>query len=55
MRIAVCIKQVPADGNVKMDEKTGVLIRGTGEARINPYDKVALETAIRLKEKRAGK
>ena len=37
-----------------MDEKTGVLLRGTGEVRINPYDKAALETAIRLKEKTGG-
>ena len=49
MRIAVCIKQVPGTTRVDIDEKTGVLLRSGVEARLNPYDLYALETALRIK------
>ena len=51
MNIFVCIKQVPASSNVKVDEKTGVLIRDGIDSKMNPYDLYALETALTLKEK----
>jgi electron transfer flavoprotein beta subunit len=44
--IGVCIKQVPA-GNAKMDSETGVLVRGSAEGTLNPYDLYALEAALR--------
>ncbi len=50
-RIAVLIKQVPASDNVKMDEKTGTMIRSATDAELNPLDMYAVEEAIRLKEK----
>lgn len=50
MRIAVCIKQVPATTLVNIDPQTGTLLRDGAQAKINPYDLFALETAIRLKE-----
>lgn len=54
MKIVVCIKQVPGTNKVEIDETTGVLKRDGAEAKINPYDLYALETALRLKEKTGG-
>ncbi len=54
MNIIVCIKQVPASSNVKVDPETGVLIRNGIESKMNPYDLFALETAFNLKEKHGG-
>ncbi|HEY8365022.1 MAG TPA: electron transfer flavoprotein subunit beta/FixA family protein [Haloplasmataceae bacterium] len=51
MKIAVCIKQVPASSNVKVDPVTGVLIRSNTNNKMNPYDLYAIETALRIKEK----
>lgn len=50
MRIAVCIKQVPAYSDGNMDEKTGLLIRTGLAAIVNPSDLAALETGLRIKE-----
>ena len=50
MNIIVLIKQVPNTTEVKLDPKTGNLIREGVETIINPDDLHALETAIRLKE-----
>ena len=54
MEIVVCIKQVPASSNVKVDPKTGVLIRDGVNSKMNPYDLYALETALRLKQLTGG-
>ena len=53
MKIAVCVKQVPA-GNVEMDFHTGLLIRGADKAITNPYDRYAVEAALLLREKTGG-
>lgn len=50
MKIAVCIKQVPAYSEGNMDEKTGVLIRKGLTSISNVYDVAALETALRIKD-----
>ncbi|SHJ90579.1 electron transfer flavoprotein subunit beta/FixA family protein [Tepidibacter formicigenes] len=50
MNIVVCIKQVPDTTEVKLDPKTGTLIREGVKSIINPDDKSGLETALRLKE-----
>ena len=50
MKIIVCIKQVPDTTEVKMDPKTGTLIREGIPVIINPDDKAGLEAAILLKE-----
>ena len=52
MRIAVLVKQVPAVDNVKIDEKTGTMVREGVEAELNPLDLHAVEAAIRIKESR---
>ncbi len=54
MRIIVAIKQVPETKSVKMDEKTGTVIREGVEAIINPLDLYAIETAIQLREEHGG-
>ena len=50
LQIAVCMKQVPALNEGKMDEGMGTLIRKDIPPVINVYDLTALETALRLKE-----
>jgi electron transfer flavoprotein beta subunit len=54
MKIIVPIKQVPETNAVKMDEKTGTMIREGVEAIINPLDLYAIESAIQLREKHGG-
>ena len=54
MNILVCVKQVPGSSNVKVDEKTGLLIRSAKGNKLNPYDLFALETALKLREEAGG-
>jgi len=54
MRIIVPIKQVPETKAVKMDEKTGTVIRDGVESIINPLDLYAVELAIQINEKLGG-
>ncbi|MCP1109790.1 electron transfer flavoprotein subunit beta/FixA family protein [Ohessyouella blattaphilus] len=51
IKIAVCMKQVPAYSEGDMDEKTGLIKRNGLETIINPYDLAALEAALQLKER----
>ncbi|MGL5439983.1 MAG: electron transfer flavoprotein subunit beta [Filifactoraceae bacterium] len=50
MKIVVCIKQVPDTTEVKLDPKTGTLIRDGVPSIINPDDKAGLEAALRMKD-----
>lgn len=54
MKIVVCIKQVPDAKDVRLDPKTNTLAREGVQSVINPYDRHALEEAVRLKEKHSG-
>ena len=54
MNIVVCLKQVPATTEVKIDPQTNTLIRAGIKNIVNPYDTYALEEAIRLKERYGG-
>jgi len=54
MNIVVCIKQVPDTTDVKIDPKTGTLIREGVPSIINPDDKHALEEGLRIKERHGG-
>ncbi|WMI80877.1 electron transfer flavoprotein subunit beta/FixA family protein [Anaerotignum sp. MB30-C6] len=54
MKIVVCIKQVPDTVEVKIDPKTGTLIRDGVPSIINHDDKTGLEAALTLKEKLGG-
>lgn len=51
MKICVCIKQVPATTEVKIDPETNTLVREGVESQINPFDLYALEEAVRVKER----
>jgi electron transfer flavoprotein beta subunit len=51
MKIIVCIKQVPDTNEVKLDPKTGTLIRDGVPSIINHDDMNALEEALALKDK----
>ncbi len=55
MRIIVLIKQVPDTTEIKIDPKTGTLIREGVESIINPDDRHAIELAVTLKEAYGGK
>ena len=50
MKIVVCIKQVPDTTEVKLDPKTGTLIRDGIPSIMNPDDKGGLEYALQLKD-----
>ncbi len=54
MKIVVCVKQVPDAKDVRLDPKTNTLAREGVESIMNPYDRHALEEAVRLKEKVGG-
>lgn len=54
MHFVVCIKQVPDTAEVKIDPETNTLVRAGVESIANPYDIIALEEAVRLKEKFGG-
>lgn len=55
MNIIVCIKQVPDTDQVRIDEKTGTLIRAGVPSIINPDDRNALEQALRIKDEHGAK
>ncbi|MGB6063365.1 MAG: electron transfer flavoprotein subunit beta/FixA family protein [Desulfomonilaceae bacterium] len=55
MHIVVLVKQVPNTTEVKIDPKTGNLLREGVESIINPEDRHALEAALTVKESTDGK
>ena len=55
MHFVCCIKQVPDTAEVKIDPETNTLVRAGVESIANPFDVVALEEAVRLKERYGGK
>ena len=55
MHFVCCIKQVPDTAEVKIDPETNTLVRTGVESIANPYDVVAMEEALRLKEQYGGK
>ena len=54
MRIAVCIKQVPATTDARIDPETKRIIREGTKAVMNPFDLYAVEEALRLRERAGG-
>ncbi len=54
MKIIVTVKQVPDTNEVKIDPRTGTLIREDVPSIINPEDKNAIEAAIGIKEDHGG-
>lgn len=54
MNIIVCIKQVPDAKDVRLDPKTNTMAREGVNSIMNPFDRHALEEAVRLKEQHGG-
>ena len=54
MKIVVCIKQVPATNDAKIDPETKRIIREGSKAIVNPFDLYAIEEAVAIKEKVGG-
>ncbi len=54
MRIIVPIKQVPNTNDVKIDPKTGTLIREGVDSIVNPEDLNAIEAALQLRDRFGG-
>jgi len=54
MDVIVLVKQVPNTAEVKIDQKTGTLMREGVESIINPDDLHALEAGLRLREAHGG-
>ena len=55
MNFVCCLKQVPNTAEVKIDPETNTLIRQGVESITNPYDLVALEAALALRDAHGGK
>jgi electron transfer flavoprotein beta subunit len=54
MNIIVLVKQVPNTTRIRLDPKTGNLIREGLESIMNPDDLHALEAAVTIKEEKGG-
>lgn len=54
MELLVLIKQVPDTTEIRIDPETNTMIRTGVPSIINPFDKHALEAAVRLKELHGG-
>lgn len=54
MKIVICIKQVPASNDAKIDPQTKRIIRDAIKSIMNPFDNYALEEGVRLREQFGG-
>ncbi|MBR0464756.1 MAG: electron transfer flavoprotein subunit beta/FixA family protein [Clostridia bacterium] len=54
MKIAVCVKQVPANNDAKIDPETKRIVREGSKAVVNPFDLYAIEEAVAIKEQLGG-
>ncbi|MCP8317113.1 MAG: electron transfer flavoprotein subunit beta, partial [archaeon] len=54
LNIVVCIKQVPAVQDIKIDPITHTLIRESMPSMLNPWDEIGVEEGIRLRERYGG-
>lgn len=54
MKIVVCIKQVPASNDAKIDPETKRIVREGSKAILNPFDLYAVEEAIAIREQVGG-
>ena len=55
MNICVCVKQVPASNETRLDPVTHTVIREGAESILNPFDAFAVEEAVRLKARFGGR
>lgn len=54
MKIVVCVKQVIAGEQVKIDPRTHSLVRSAELSHINPFDLFAIQMAVQLKKEYSG-
>ena len=54
MNLIVCLKQVPATTEVRLDPVTKTILRDGRQSVTNPFDSHALELAVTLKERFGG-
>ncbi|MCL1795847.1 MAG: electron transfer flavoprotein subunit beta/FixA family protein [Clostridia bacterium] len=54
MKIAVCVKQVPATDTATIDPVTKRIVREGLKSVLNPFDLYAIEEAVRLRERYGG-
>ena len=54
MKIVVCIKQVPATNDAKIDPETKRIVREGMKAILNPFDTYAVEEGVQLRDKFRG-
>jgi electron transfer flavoprotein beta subunit len=54
MKIVVCIKQVPATSEAKIDPETKTIVREGLKAIMNPFDIYAVEEGVQLRDKFGG-
>ena len=54
MKIVVCVKQVPASSDAKIDPETKRIVREGMKAVLNPFDAYAVEEGVRLRKKFGG-
>lgn len=54
MKILVCVKQVPDTTEVRINRETNTLQRQDVPSILNPFDRHALEEALRVKERCGG-
>ncbi len=54
MKIIVLVKQVPDTSEVRINRETNTLVRDGVPSIINPYDRYAIEEALRLREQHGG-
>lgn len=54
LHVVVCIKQVPDSREIRIDARTGTLIREGVPSIVNPYDLHGVEEAVRLKRRFPG-
>ncbi|HPQ47790.1 MAG TPA: electron transfer flavoprotein subunit beta/FixA family protein [Clostridia bacterium] len=54
MKIVVCIKQVPATTDAKIDPETKRIIREGVKAELNPFDTYAVEEGVKLRKRFGG-
>jgi electron transfer flavoprotein beta subunit len=54
MKIVVCVKQVPATSDAKIDPETKRIVREGLKSILNPFDTYAIEEAVQLRDKFGG-
>ena len=55
MKIDVCVKQVPASNETRLDPVTHTILRDGAQSILNPFDAYAVEEALRLRSRAGGR